>query len=69
MPTYRVERTQPTVYLDKAGRPVQGFVVYVLLTKFDELHELHVPSLDANTVKEAVELLYEQRDALAELGA
>ena len=69
MPTFVVERTQPTVYLDKAGRPVQGYAVYVLLTEFDELHEVRVPSLSPDIVQAAVELLLEQRAALAALGA
>ena len=69
MPTYVVERTQPTVYLDKAGRPVQGFAVYVLLTDFDELHEVRVPSLSPDAVQVAVELLLGQRTALTALGA
>jgi len=69
MARFKIERTQPTVYLDKAGRPVRGFVVYVLLTEFDELHELNVPSLLAEVVQAAADQLVEYRDALASLGA
>jgi len=68
MSEYRVERTQPTVYLDKGGRAVQGFTVYVELVAFDEIHELHVPSLDPNVVSEAADKLLEQRTNLAALG-
>jgi len=68
MADYKVERTQPTVYIDKGGRAVQGFTVYVLLIDFDEVHELNVPSLAPDVVSEAAEKLLEQRQALAELG-
>jgi len=66
--TYRVERTQPTVYLDKGGRPVQGFTVYVLLTGFDEVHEVNVASLNPDVVGAAVEELLTYRVALSQLG-
>jgi len=69
MASYRIERTQPTVYLDKGGRAVQGFTVYVDLVDFDEIHELHVPSLDPDIVSEAATKLLEQRTNLAALGA
>jgi len=69
MGKYRVERTQPTVYLDKGGRAVQGFTVYVELGDFDEIHELHVPSLDPDVVSEVADKLLEQRTNLAALGA
>jgi len=68
MSSYRVERTQPTVYIDKGGRAVQGFTVYVHLVDFDEIHELNVPSLSPDVVSEAADRLVEQRTALAELG-
>jgi len=67
--TYRIERTQPTVYLDKGGRPVQGFTVYVMLTDFDEVHEVNVPSLNPTVVGAAVEELLTYRTALSQLGA
>ena len=67
--TYKVERTQPTVYLDKGGRPVQGFVVYVFLADFDEVHEVNVPSLNPTVVGAAVEELLTYRTALSQLGA
>lgn len=69
MANYHIERTQPTVYLDKGGRAIQGFTVYVFLDDFDEVHELRVPSLSPDVVSKAAEALVEQRTALAELGA
>jgi len=68
MANYKVERTQPTVYIDKGGRPIQGFIVYVHLVDFDEIHELSVPSLSPDIVSAAADDLIEQRQALAELG-
>jgi len=69
MPRYVVERTQPTVYVGRSGRPVNGFLVYVTLLNYDETHELRVETLDPETVGLAVDQLITQRRALAELGA
>lgn len=67
MADYVVERVQPTVYLDKSGNPVNGFVVFVAFPEFDETFTVNVPSIDPKTVKAAVEALLTQRRALAEL--
>jgi len=68
MSNYVVERTQPTMYLDKGGKPVRGFVVYVNLIQWDELHEVNVPSLKPEVVESAIQELIEYRTALQELG-
>jgi hypothetical protein len=69
MTGYAIQSTAPALYLDKAGKAVNGFTVYVLLTEFDELHNLNVPSLAEKDVKPAVETLLAQRQALAKLGS
>ena len=66
---YKVETAQPDMYLDAGGKPVRGYVVRVTLTKYAELHDIQVPSLDPKVVKAAIEKLSAQRDALAALGA
>ena len=67
MANYYIESTQSTIYLDKAGRAVNGYLVYVYLKDYDEVHEMRVKSLSADVVVEAAEALVEQRDAIAEL--
>jgi len=68
MPDYSITQTVPTVYLDKRGIAVNGYLVYVYLPAFDEVHSLQVPSLDANIVKAAADKLLSDRKALADLG-
>jgi len=65
---YKIEYVQPDVFLDAGGRPVRGYMVRVSLTKYGEIHDLQVPSLDADKVKAAIEELLAKRDALAALG-
>jgi hypothetical protein len=66
--SYSIEKTMPTVYLDARNNAVQGFLVFVHLEAYDELHEIRVPSLDPKVVQTAVNKLVEARDALANLG-
>ena len=68
MSKYIIQNTAPSLYLDRAGKAVNGFTVYVLFTEFDELHNLNVASLAENVVKPEVEKLLAQREALAKLG-
>lgn len=65
---YTIERTAPTVYLDARNNAVQGFIVYVNLTDYNESHDIRVASLDPKIVTKAVEKLLADRDALANLG-
>ena len=68
MSAYSIERTAPTVYLNESGQAVQGFLVFVRLDDYDELHEVRVPNLTPKTVEAAVNKLVASRDALANLG-
>ena len=65
---YKIEHVQPDVYLDSGGKPVRGYLVRVSLVEFGELHDLQVATLDPDKVKEAVEALLANRQALAALG-
>lgn len=69
MADYIIQSTSPAVYLDKGGKAINGFTVYVLFTEFDELHQVNVPTLAAKDVQPAVETLLTQRRALAKLGS
>ena len=68
MAEYTVQSTAPSIYLDKSGKAVQGFIVYVYFPDFDELHQIQVPSLNPAVVKAAAESLLKDRKALANLG-
>ncbi len=68
MITYVIQRTQPTIYLDNRNQAVHGFLVYIYLPKYDEVHELRVANLAEATVKAAADKLVSERDALANLG-
>lgn len=68
MSTYKVEYTQPDVYLDAGGKVVKGYLVRVSLLDYAEIHDLDVPSLDPKVVTKAIEKLLANRDALAQLG-
>jgi hypothetical protein len=68
MADYIVQSTAPTVYLDKSGKAVSGFIVYIYLPDFDELHNLNVATLATPTVKAAADALFKDRKALANLG-
>ncbi len=65
---YKVERAESTVYLDKGGKPVTGYVLTVYLPEFDELHDVKVPTLDPDAAKAAIGALIEHRKNLATLG-
>lgn len=65
---FTITRTIPTVYLDKAGKAVNGYQVTFDLYEFDETHDLDVPSLDPTTVQAAIDKFIIQRRALAKLG-
>lgn len=69
MARYVIERTQNTVYVDRSGRPVSGYLVYVTLLDYNETHELRVETLEPDVVSQAVDQLIERRSALAALGA
>ena len=66
---FTIQRTQPAVYLDNAGNAVNGFKVTVYYPEFDETQFIEVPTLDPATVNAEATKLYEQRKALADLGA
>lgn len=69
MTKYTIERTTPTVYLDARGNAVQGFIVFVHLLEYDEVHELRLPTIDTKAVQKAADKLVSDRDALASLGS
>jgi hypothetical protein len=67
MAEYKVERVQPTVYLDSGGRPTRGYMIRVSLTKWNEIHDLEMPTLDPDKVREEIEALIALREELDKL--
>ena len=67
MADYTVDHTQPTFYQDNHGRPVRGFQVDITLVKWNEGHELRVPSLDVEVIQAEAAKLLAKREALARL--
>lgn len=63
-----ITRTVSTTFLDEGNNPVLGFEVFFLLPEFDEMHSVNVPNLQAPTVEAAINIILEDRRALAELG-
>lgn len=62
-----ITSSQPFTYVDDNGVVVNGYRVFINLTKYQEPHYILVKSLDPGVVKSAVELLVKNRDALANL--
>ena len=65
---YKIEHVQPDVYLDAGGKPVRGYLVRVSLTTWSEIHDIQVATLDPDKVKETVDALLANREALSRLG-
>lgn len=65
---YQIEKTRPDPYLDETGSVVNGFSVRVRFTAFDEVHEIQTPDLKPDTVKNLIEDLLSQREAISDLG-
>ena len=68
MAEYKVQSVQPDMYLDAGGKPVRGYLVRVEFLDFGEILDIPVPNLDTETVRNAIENLLAQRQALAQLG-
>jgi len=67
MADFTIDRTQPTTFLDNAGNPIDGFLVTVTLTQWNEGHQVQVASLAPNDVGVAIQQLIEDRQALDDL--
>jgi hypothetical protein len=62
---YVITGTQPYTYLDGTRSVVEGFRVFFHLPAFDEAHYVQVPSLNKDTVKNAIEARVKQREDLS----
>lgn len=67
MTSYTILDTQPTVYQDKARGVINGVLVRFRLDAYDEVHEVRVPEMKVDVVKQAIENVVTERDALANL--
>jgi hypothetical protein len=68
MTDYVITQTVPSVFLDRRGIAVNGYLVYFELTEFSEVHQVNVTSLDPTQVDRAIREVLKQRKALAKLG-
>ena len=67
-PAYHVDGARDYTYLDKQGKPVNGFMLTVTLYEFDEVISVPVPDMKAATARKAIEERLNDRRALADLG-
>lgn len=68
MSTYTIIDTTPAVYQDKLKGIVNGVLVRFRIDQYDEVHEVRVPELRVDLVKDAIEKVITERDQLAGLG-
>lgn len=69
MAEFQILSTSNTLYLDRGGQPVNGYRLRVQLTEFDEIHDVNVPNLNPEVVRQVIDVLVAQRKALRDLGA
>lgn len=65
---FTIQTTQPTIYQDPIAGVVNGVLVRFTLDKYNEVHEVRVPRMDVTLVREAIQKISDERDALADLG-
>lgn len=65
---YQIEKATPTTYLDKLDKVINGFLVRFVVVEFDETYEINLPDIETDTVKEAIEKLISDREAIRDLG-
>jgi hypothetical protein len=68
MADFKVGHVERRVYRDRNGKVIDGFAVRVVIPEFDEEPEINVPSMDPETVREAIVNYLDNRRALAALG-
>ncbi len=65
---YEVVQTVPTMILDKTGRPVNGYNVYIWLPEFGETIILETQTLDPSEIDKKARMVLGNRRKLSELG-
>jgi hypothetical protein len=65
---YTVDNVRPDVWLDAQKKAVNGFLITVTLTDYNETHEVRVIDQSKAAAKAAIEKLLTWRDDLATLG-
>lgn len=69
VPSYRIIQRQPATYLDSSGTPVSGYRVRFEVPKVNEIHEINVPTLEADVLDGAIKALVAQIEATLDLGS
>ncbi len=68
MSEYSVTSVRPSTYLNKAGKPVNGYALTVYFPEFDESFEVRVATRDPKVAEAEIAKELEFRRSLAELG-
>lgn len=68
MAEYTIMSVRPSVFLDKAGNPVNGYDVEFFIPAFDEIHHVKVGKRDPKAVEAEIAKELAFRKSLAELG-
>lgn len=61
---YSVMSTQPTIYLDKQNKPINGFLVTFLILQYDEVLNVRVPALNAAAIDKEISKMIVEREKL-----
>ena len=69
MPNYKINFTDKTTYNDPVKGIINGVLVSYTMTDYNEVHEIRVPTMDANLVKAEIEKAIKARDELSALGS
>lgn len=67
MSNYVIQHTQPSIIIDRGGRPTNGFLVRILMTDFNEIRELEVATDEPQTIHEAAMTAIAKRKELEKL--
>lgn len=68
MADYTVTNVRPSTYLNKGGKPVNGYAITVYFPEFDESFEVRVANRDKDAVASEIVKELEFRRSLVDLG-
>lgn len=69
MGKYKINFTDKTTYNDPVKGVINGVLVSYTMTDYNEVHEIRVPTMDANLIKSEIEKAITARDEIAALGS
>jgi len=63
--SYTITNVTPTVYIDRANKAVNGFIVTFHVPAYDESHNVRVAKMDADSIKKEIDKFISERAKLA----